>query len=171
MPVRVHGVGLFAGPSPSSLCSSWGQKPPWNVSHRPHYSPLLNLWPPHRHPAPLPMERFPPAPLLPPSQSLTTTPSPCTPTPRLLSLLAVGAPPPPLTYAHTYNADDECTSTHPSPPTHVPPSFFLLPPLPLAVKVREGMPFAFCRFFICVMCVSFVAYNKYEDYSNCMQIC
>ena len=51
-----------------------------------------------------------------------------------------------------------------SPPTNIPPSSFLYPPLPLADKLREGMPFSFCRFLICVMCVSFVAYNKYEEY-------
>ena len=68
----------------------------WKVSHRPHYPP--------------------------PSQSLTTTPAPCTPTPRLLSLLAVVAPPPPLTYAHTK------TMIKAPPHTHPPPHLSLLPP-------------------------------------------
>ena len=77
---------------------------------------------------------------------------------------------PPHTH-HTYKDDDEGTSTHPSPPTPVPPSSFLYPPLPLAVKVRGGMPFSFCRFFTCVMCVSFVAYNKYEEYLKRPQVC
>ena len=53
----------------------------------------------------------------------------------------------------------------------VPPSLFLLPPLSLAVKVRERMPFSFWRFFICVMCLSLVAYNKYEKYLNYLLVC
>ena len=45
---------------------------------------------------------YPTGPLLPPSQSLTIRPPHCTPTPKPLSLLAVGAPlPPPHTYTHT----------------------------------------------------------------------
>ena len=105
---------------------------PWNVSHRSHYPcPLLNLSPPHRHPAPLPPDFCPGS-------------SACT-------------PPPPSPHIRTHKDDDEGTCIHPSPPTPVSPSSFLYPPLPLAVKVREGMPFSFGRFFICVMCVSFAA--------------
>ena len=74
-------------------------------------------------------------------------------------------------HIHTHKDDDEGTSTHPSPPTPVLPSSFLYPPLLLAVKDTQGMPFSFCRFFICVMCVSFVAYTKYEEYLYHLQVC
>ena len=77
------------------------------------------------------------------------------------------APPP---HIRTHKDNNKGTSPHPSPPTHIPPSSFLYPPHPVAVKVRVGMPF-FRRFLICVMCVSFVAYNKYEEYLNCLPLC
>ena len=116
------------------------------------------------------IERFPLAPLLPPSQSLTTTLSPCTPTHGAFPTSPTTAPfsisnhhtvtlppypqtfvpvsrgcTPPSPHISTHKDDDKGTSTHQSPPTHIPPFFFLLPPLPLAPKVGRVCPFHFAR--------------------------
>ena len=99
-------------------------------------------------------ERFRPAPLLPASQSLTTTPSHCTrthrmvltgrttPTPFSISNyhtitmhpypqkfvpLAAGAPPPPLKFAHTKTMMKAPPHTHPLPHQSLLPPSSMLP--------------------------------------------